>query len=138
MYRKVSIILLAMAAAACGPVLHEVDPVQMAEDGELCIIENPDVRESFLESYKEALAAKGIAYKVVSAKRSKGGCEWTSTYVARWKFDLASFMAYTDIKVFHQGNLQGGAKYDSSKNAADAEEFIDAEEKIQELVDQLF
>lgn len=64
-------------------------------------------------------------------------CEWTSTYVARWSWDLALYMSYAEIKVFHKGSLDGEAKYDSTKGSANMGKFIDAEPKIRELVNQL-
>lgn len=64
-------------------------------------------------------------------------CEWTSTYVARWTWDLSLYMSYAEIKVFHKGSLDGEAKYDSTRGGANMNKFIDSEPKIRELVNQL-
>ncbi|MBR9911170.1 MAG: hypothetical protein GYB33_12550 [Gammaproteobacteria bacterium] len=136
MYRKLSLITSAILLTACS-ITQNIEPAAISKGSELCIIENPDVREGFLNEYKAVLADKGIAYKVVSEQSVPASCEWTSTYVARWTWDLALYMSYAEIKVFHNGSLDGEAKYDSTKGGANMSKFIDSEPKIRELLNQL-
>lgn len=47
-------------------------------------------------------------------------------------------MAYAEIKVYQGGKTIGEAKYDSQRGGANMGKFIDADKKINELVNQLF
>lgn len=122
-----------------GCAIHQtIKPVAEIFTGkEICLIESPDVRASFMESYKRALINKGYSVKQLPASASVTDCNVTSTYLATWRWDLALYMAYAEIKVFHQGVLAGEAKYDSQRGGANLGKFIDAETKINELVMKL-
>ena len=52
-------------------------------------------------------------------------------------WDIALYMAYAAIKVYHNGKLDGEAIYDSRSGGGNFSKFIDAEPKIRELVEQL-
>lgn len=136
MIKKVSLVTLAILISACS-ITQNIEPAQISKGSELCIIENTDVREGFLKEYQSVLSSKGIPYRVVNKSSIPESCEWTSTYVARWTWDLSLYMSYAEIKVFYKGNLDGEAKYDSTMGGANMRKFIDAEPKIRELVDQL-
>lgn len=127
---------MAILISACS-ITQNIEPAEITKGSELCIIENPDVREGFLKEFKSVLSSKGIAHRVVSESSVPASCEWTSTYVAQWMWDLSLYMSYAEIKVFHNGNLEGEAKYDSTKGGANMSKFIDAEPKIRELVNGL-
>ena len=136
MYKKLLILLSAAVVSACS-ITQNIQSVEMSRGSEICIIENTGVRKGFLEEFKSVLSSKGIAYQVVSEGSVPASCEWTSTYMANWTWDLALYMSYAEIKVFHNGNLEGVAKYDSTRGGANLSKFIDAETKIQELVNEL-
>jgi hypothetical protein len=136
MLKKVSVIASVMLLTACS-ISQKIDPVAIPKEGELCIIKNPEVRDGFLYQYESALSSKGIPYVVVSKNSVPKTCEWTSTYIAHWSWDLALYMSYAEIKVFHKGRLDGQAIYDSTGGGANLNKFIDAETKIRELVDEL-
>ncbi|WP_323846025.1 Sbal_3080 family lipoprotein [Microbulbifer magnicolonia] len=118
-------------------IQQSVEPARVTTGSEICIIENPDVREGFLNEFKSALSSKGVQYKVLPKGSSYVACEWTATYLARWTWDLALYMSYAEINVFHNGAPEGKALYDSTRGGANMSKFIDAETKIRELVDQL-
>lgn len=61
-----------------------------------------------------------------------------STYTANWRWDLALYMAFADLRIFTNGKQAGQATYDSLSGGANMSKFIKADEKIGELVDQLF
>lgn len=65
-------------------------------------------------------------------------CSLTSTYIARWRWDLALYMAYAKIDVYRDGRPVGQALYDALMGGGRLDKFIDAEQKIRELVDSLF
>jgi hypothetical protein len=136
MFKKFSATISIMLISACS-ITQNIEPAEISKGSELCIIENPDVREGFLKEYQSVLSSKGIPHRLVSENSVPDSCEWTSTYIARWTWDLSLYMSYAEIKVFHKGSLDGEAKYDSTKGGANMSKFIDAEPKIRELVNQL-
>lgn len=136
MYKGIALIIAASLLSACS-ITQNVEPAQLVSQQKLCIIENPNVREGFLNEYRAALTDKGIPHQVVNARTVPETCEWTSTYTASWNWDLALYMSYADIKVFHRGRLDGEAIYDSRRGGGNMGKFIDAEEKVRELVNEL-
>jgi len=137
MYKKLVLILIAGLFVSACSIKQTVEQAEISNDAVLCIIENTDVRKGFLVEFQSALTAKSISHKVVDEKLIPSDCEWTATYVANWTWDLALYMSYAEIKIFHNGNLDGEATYDSTRGAANMNKFIDAEPKIHELVNEL-
>ncbi len=136
MKKILSLLVLIPLLSACS-IKQVVEPAEMPEKSSLCIIENPDVREGFLTTFKSVLNDKNISYRVVNESAVPSECEWTATYVGNWRWDLALYMAYAEIKIFHNGSLDGEAIYDSKMGGANMSKFIDAESKIRELVNEL-
>lgn len=136
MFKKISTLALIVLSSACS-ITQDIEPAEMPKGSELCIIENAEVREGFLKEFQAALSNKGIPHKLVKEDAVPESCEWTSTYIARWTWDVSLYMSYAEIKIFHKGSLDGEAKYDSTKGGANMSKFIDAEPKIRELVDTL-
>lgn len=136
MYKKI-IAIMGMSLVSACTITQNIEPAEITKGSELCIIENADVRAGFLKEYRSVLSSKGIDHIVVNENSVPDSCEWTSTYVARWSWDLSLYMSYAEIKVFHNGSLDGEAKYDSTKGGGNPSKFIDAEPKIRELVNEL-
>lgn len=136
MFKKSVVFTLVALLSACS-ITQDIEPAELSRGAELCIIENTDVREGFLKEYQAVLSSKSIPHSLVSEDAVPDSCEWTSTYVARWTWDLSLYLSYAEIKVFHRGSLDGEATYDSTRGGANMSKFIDAEPKIRELVDQL-
>ncbi|AZQ12225.1 Sbal_3080 family lipoprotein [Shewanella khirikhana] len=133
------IIALALFASLLGgcSIKQHVDPANINQQATVCVLENPDVREGFLQEVEKVLREKQINYQVVKELDASNNCEWTATYTANWAWDLALYMVYAEIKVYHQGKLDGQAIYDARMGGANMNKFIDAEPKIRELVEQL-
>ncbi|MEX1200742.1 MAG: Sbal_3080 family lipoprotein [Methylophaga sp.] len=130
------LLLFSMMMTGCS-IKQIVEPAEIPQAAELCIIENTDTREGFLKEFQSTLSARKIQHRLVSEKNVPESCEWTATYVARWTWDLALYMSYAEIKIFRNGNLDGEAIYDSTHGGGNMGKFIDAEPKIQELVNEL-
>jgi hypothetical protein len=131
--------LLSVALTLLGCAIHQrVDPVPRLESQEICIINNPAVREGFLLAYQRALTAKGFQTKILDKSAAPNDCPLTSTYTANWRWDLALYMAFADITVYANGKKVGQAVYDSLGGSGNLGKFINAEDKVNELVDQLF
>lgn len=138
MFKRITL-LAAVAAISSGCAIQQtVKPVERFADKTVCIIDNPAVREGFLIAYKQALEAKGFAAQKIAADASIIQCPITSTYTANWRWDLAMYMAYANIKVYNNGKPIGEAIYDAKSGGMNTAKFISADTKIKELVDQLF
>lgn len=122
-----------------GCAIHQtVRPVGVVDSREICVIEAPAVKEGFLDSYMGALRNKGFTVRKLAPTASLIECRITSTYTANWRWDLATYMAYAEIKIYDNGKPVGEAKYDALRGGGNMEKFIKADKKIAELVDQLF
>ena len=137
MLKWVALLSVALAVVGCA-IRQRVDPVPRLDSREICIVNNPHVREDFLETYQRALTAKGFQTRILDKSAAPSDCPLTSTYTANWKWDLALYMAFADITIYADGRVVGHAVYDSLGGSGNLGKFINAEAKIKELVDQLF
>ncbi len=136
---KSKIFALAIASvmlSACS-ISQTVEPAHISKQTALCIVENPKVREGFLNTFQATLTERGISHRVIAAGSNVADCPWTAHYTANWTWDLALYMSYAEIKIYRQGELDGEAIYDSTGGGANMSKFINAETKIQELVNKL-
>jgi len=136
MIKKLTLLAAVFAVSACS-ITQDIEPAHISKGSEICIIENTDVREGFLKEFKSALSNRNVPHRVVKPSNVPTSCEWTAKYVAKWSWDLSLYMSYAEIKIYHKGQLDGEAVYDSTGGSANTAKFIDAEPKIRELVDQL-
>lgn len=136
MNKRLCLFLSILALTTSCAINQSVEPSDVEEDAVICIIEDADVREGFLEELTKVLDEKNVNYRVVD-KQTALECEWTMTYLGRWTWDLSLYMSYAEIKVFHNGQLDGEAVYDSTQGGFNLNKFIDAEPKIRELVEEL-
>ncbi|HXF45476.1 MAG TPA: Sbal_3080 family lipoprotein [Burkholderiaceae bacterium] len=135
--KRIALIIAPVLLAGCA-IVQEVKPVQVAAK-QICIVANPKVMQAeFVEVYQRELTAKGFDVKLLSPDSPLTACPLTSTYSANWRWDLALYMAYAELKVYSDGKLVGEAVYDSRGGGASFSKFIRAEEKIKELVGLLF
>ncbi len=135
--KKIVIAFLIIFLGTACSIKQRVDPIQINNTAVVCIQENPDVRQGFLKEMETVLKEKKIGYRIVRELDASNQCEWTATYTANWAWDLALYMVYAEIKVFHDGRLDGEAIYDARGGGANMNKFIDAEPKIRELIEQL-
>jgi hypothetical protein len=138
--KRLLALLLVILLAACS-IVQEVRPVAPADVAAkgICVVENPEVRKTFLEAYKHTLEKKGFAVKVLPPGTAITECPVYTTYDASWLWDLVSYMAYAEINIYRDGKIAGKALYDSRMGGARIiDKFIKTDAKISELVDQLF
>jgi len=120
-------------------IRQTVKPVELSgQPMEICIIKNEKVRPAFLDAYTDALKAKSVKVRTIGESASLNECTMTSTYTAHWGWDLAMYMKYAEIKVYRSPALIGLAVYDATWGGGRPDKFINAENKIRELVDELF
>ena len=131
--------LLCMTALVTGcSITQTVVPVGDVTTNEVCIIENPAVREGFLPEMRNALEQKGFSVAMLDESARTSDCPTVVTYTARWSWDLTIYMSYAEISVYQSGQPTGKALYDATSGGGRLDKFIDAEPKIRELVDELF
>lgn len=128
-----------LLTASCA-IKENVVPVTFAPTAgrSICIIEHPATRESFLDSYQNALRDRGFEPRVLPAGSALNSCPVTSTYLARWSWDFTIYMAYAELHVYHDGRQAGRAVYDSRLGGFRLDKWVDADVKIRELVDELY
>lgn len=132
---RLSLVALACCVAGCA-IMQGVQPVPATAPPSVCIIENPAVRPIFLATYRETLEALGYQVRVTS-NVPPSDCPLTSTYTARWSWDIGMYMGYAKIDVFRGGEPIGQALYDVQMSASN-DRFVDPAGKVQQLVSQLF
>jgi len=134
---RVLSLCFAVLLAACA-IKQDVRPVSALDTRQVCVIVNPDVRKGFEESLHKGLRVQGYETRALAAGATVTSCPVTVTYTANWRWDLATYMAYAEIRVFNAGNESGRAIYDSTRGGGNMGKFIDADKKIAELLRELF
>lgn len=137
---SLAVVATAMALSACAylPTFQRVTPVAASTaHREMCVIEDLSIRKSFYNEYKLALEANDMSARLIPAGSPVTACPMTSTYRARWGWDQKVYLSYAELKVYADGQPAGEAIYDSAQ-VTKAERFIGSNEKIRELVGQLF
>jgi hypothetical protein len=136
---KVSLTALPFLVLLGCSIKQTVKPVQLTgQPAQVCIIKNEKVREGFLDAYTDALKAKRVEVKTLAETASHNECLTTSTYSANWGWDMALYMRYAEIKVYRSAAMVGEAVYDATWGGLRLDKFISAENKIREIVDELF
>jgi len=124
-----------------GCISQNINPVQtqQALAPEICMIaKTKKIRQGFTDTYRTALQGKGFTVKQLPPASNPSDCHLSTQYTAIWRWDLALYMSYAEIKVYENGRPAGQAVYDARKAGLALTKFIDAESKILELVDELF
>jgi len=130
--------LISVALTGCA-INQTVKPVERFDGKEVCIVENTAVRQQgFLATYKRVLTEKGYVVRQLAPGSPLTACPVTSTYTANWRWDLALYLVFADIRVYNNGQQSGQANYDASRGGANLGKFIHGETKITELVNELF
>lgn len=109
-------------------------------EGELfCIIPNPLSGNEFVASLRESLLARGFEVKLLQPYASVASCPLTATYAAKSQWFWSTFLSSADITVFRNGDRVGKAVYNANRSAGgiNLSNFVPADSKIEELVEQL-
>jgi len=130
--------LILIAGILQGCTIHQqVTSVSGKNIKSAAIIKNEKVRDSYLAALEGALRTHGIDPVIAPAGSSCRDYPYAITYTANWAWDLTMYMVYTQISVYENGNEIGSAVYDAGGGNATTRKFINAEEKINELVAEL-
>jgi predicted alpha/beta hydrolase len=136
-----SLLLLGVVSllTACSITQH-VSPVNPtpAAGSKICLIPATGLREGFTQAYGQALQNKGFEVLTLPSTAQPDACPLSSQYIGLWRWDMALYMAMAQITVYQDGKPIGSASYNSQSGGARMDKFINAQEKIEELTDQLF
>lgn len=135
-FRGLLIVASASFLTACA-IKQQVLAVSGLESEEICVIKSADVRPSFEESLVRSIHARGYKVQSLPSGSPITQCPTTVTYRANWRWDLAMYMAYAEIRVFKAGQDSGSAVYDSTAGGGNMNKFIDADKKVAELTSAL-
>lgn len=137
--RRGLLVLVLFSALMIGcTIRQDVKPVPPNLDKTIGLIPNPRVRDGFHNSYRDALRSRGYVVEVLTEDATISSRPLTTRYIARWSWDMALYMAFADIEVFHNSELVGRATYDARRGSWTFGKFISADEKVKELVELLF
>jgi len=140
MNKLVLVCCFALALQACSikQNVSQLTESSLSKMKEICIVENPAVRETFLPVYEVALKNKGVETKTLLPNATLKDCPFTSTYTARWSWDVTIYLAYAELNIYEDGSLAANAIYDSTSGSLNMDKFIKADKKVVELVDGMF
>ena len=128
-----------VAALVSGCAINQkAAPVRLASSEEICVIEDPAVRSTFTASYIRLLRDRGFTVKRLEEGANLTTCPITTTYTARWSHDFTIYLAFARLTVYRNGIQAGEAVYDAKGGGLRMDKWINADEKLSEMVDQLF
>jgi len=130
-------VLLGFVVAGCAVPAPKVLPVARPFPIEICVIENPRIRQGFLDAYQSALEAKGFHVRIVPPSGAVGDCALFSRYTADWNWDLAVYLKSAMIWIYSdEHRVAGQAIYNTGYFKLGM--YASAKDTVTELVDQLF
>lgn len=137
MQLRMLVALVVMALAGCS-ITKTVKPVTDSQITNLCIKNNPNIlMDEFLPEVKRQIEAKGIRTSEFSGS-APPECKYTMEYTANWRWDLAMYLFYADLRVMQAGNMIGQATYDARSGGANMGKFGKTAEKVKPLINELF
>jgi hypothetical protein len=126
-------VLAGLLAAGCS-ITTRVDPVPEGVIPSLCVRENEALwSKQFLPTLREQLGRHGIETTVYQGDRPPG-CRYHLEYEAQWKWDLAVYLAYADVRLYDDGVLVGRGTYDA-RGSGRLDKFGRGDERLARLLD---
>lgn len=136
---KTTFVAIAAAAALAGCAINQtVKPVAASGITNLCVKNNPQVMMSdFVKELRSQVEAKGIRTSLYDGERP-AGCKHHMEYTANWRWDMAMYLVFADLRVHEDGLLVGQATYDALGGGLNFSKFGPTADKVRPLVNQLF
>jgi hypothetical protein len=135
-------ILGAVSTVALGgcSITQDVRPVGANDIQEVCIQANPQVFMSeFKNELQRQIESLGIRVTRVYEGERPPSCTTRVEYTANWKWDLAMYLTYANLRVYQGSDrLIGEATYDAKMAGLNLGKFGTTAEKLRPLVNQLF
>jgi hypothetical protein len=135
---KLAVALLAASAIAGCAITQTVKPVTASGMSQICVKNNPQVMmKEFANELRAQVERKGYKATTFDGERPSG-CRHHMEYTANWRWDMAMYLVFADLRVYEDGLLVGQATYDAHGGGANMSKFGATSEKLQRLVDELF
>jgi len=126
-----------LLVSACS-ITQNVEPVAERRILEICFEKNDKVlMDGFLPELRKQVESRDIATRVYDG-RAPQACRYTMEYTANWRWDLAMYLAYTQLQLYERGSLIGLAEYDARSGGGRMDKFGATAEKIEPLIDKMF
>ena len=135
---RIAVLLVAAVLLQGCTIDQNVNSVASKGIAEITIIENPAVKSTFLDALKAAVAEQGVVAEVGPRSSLPEDYPCAMTYTANWTWDMALYLVYAEINVYQKGEEIGKAVYDARRGGANMGKFINAEQKVHELIGELF
>lgn len=131
--------LAATALTLTGCAINQnVRPVTTAQIQMLCIKKNPAVMMTeFVTELQTQVEAKAIKTRVFEGA-TPADCRHRLEYTANWRWDLAMYLVFVDLRVYEGDLMIGQANYDARSGGANMNKFGPTAAKLKGLVDELF
>jgi len=121
---------------------------------QLCIVEHKEVKKGVLDALQTGFANHSVQTKVVKGNYTLSGSRWFPQwspeevnhcdalcfYVANWTWDITIYMHFANIWITTNDGKKriAYAKYDASMGGMRLDKFINANDKILQMVDSMF
>lgn len=129
---------IALLISGCASPRYSVNSAKgITQSRTIHIVEDPNVRASFLKSMQDWLYQHKYDVNVLAPNSEIAHDEWTLTYHALWSWDLTIFLAEATICAFNKGIFAGEAKY-LAPNSNTFSKYRKAEKTIHAMMDMLF
>jgi len=139
MLNKILLVIVFIVVFSGCSIKQEVEPLSITtQEKMICLIEDKAVRSGFLLAYMDVLKSKDYTVKLLPKGTALDSCNLLSTYMGKWSWDGAIYLALAEIYVYENGEAVGTALYDSRSGGLSLAKFVNGETKIKELVNQLF
>ncbi len=135
---RTTLLLVALVLLQGCTIDQKVSCVADKRITRVTIIENPTVKSTFLDAVKAAAEKQGVATEVSPSSALPKDYPYAMTYTANWTWDITMYLVYAEINVYQQGEEIGKAIYDARRGGYNMGKFVNAEEKVHELVGELF
>lgn len=137
-FMRALIVLVLLSATGCS-IVQDVRRIDALASREVCVLENTAVRPGVLSAVRDELLELGCQEQLLPPSASRTACPVTLSYTARSSWDLATYMSYAHLRVFNaEGHQIGEARYDARRGGGRLDKFITGEDKVRELVGELF
>ena len=131
-------VAIALFLSGCA-ITQTVRPVGGAADiREICIKRNMEVfMTEFVDELKKQLEAKGIKSQVYAGGTAPASCRYRMEYSANWRWDLAMYLVFAQLRVFDNDVMIGEANYDARAGGMRMDKFGRTADKLRALLDEL-
>lgn len=128
--------IVVLALSGCS-ITKSVTPVKTPMS-RLCIAHNPDVlMDGFHPELEKQIQDHGIQTKSYTGPHPND-CSHRLQYTANWRWDMAMYLVYAELRVYDRSGLVGSATYDAYRGGGRPDKFGRTAEKLRPLVDELF